>query len=160
LGIILPMVRHQTEIDGILAMVEEVRKEFPVSRFPLKIGTMVETVELANHIPTLHGVDFLTIGSNDLVCDLHQSCREDALYSPEWFQEPDFLETVRAILDQTTLPVFLCGEAANHPESANRLSDLGIHQFCPAPHCLGIYGGQPAGTGTVLRPNPPIPRRQ
>jgi phosphoenolpyruvate-protein kinase (PTS system EI component) len=138
-GIIFPMIRHPREVEILTRMFDEIRRDFPVSPFPVQIGAMVETLDFARHLGTLENVDFLTIGSNDLVCELHHCDRLDGGFSPKWFRESPFLETVKIVLDQTKLPVFVCGEAANDPRSVELLSEVGVRCFCPAVHHLGIF---------------------
>lgn len=139
-GITLPMVRDPGEIAAVREWVKSLHmeKEFPGP----KIGAMVETLAYADHPEGFGDVDYLILGSNDLVAELFGRQREESGFAAEWFRSPAFLRTAARIAEKAEtagIPLFLCGEAANDPATVSALAETGIRNFCPGPSCLGIF---------------------
>jgi phosphotransferase system enzyme I (PtsI) len=138
IGITFPMVEKQGEIDALRAMIDQCRQEIKkresIRPFRFRVGTMVETVSLAQGIPSLQNVDYLTIGTNDLVGGFLKIDRHDDRFTEQCFTDPAFLALVATVIDEAGkkgLPLYLCGEAANSPTAVEAFRRLGISRFCP-----------------------------
>jgi phosphotransferase system enzyme I (PtsP) len=97
----------------------------------LRIGTMVEVPALLFQLPDLlHEVDFVSIGSNDLLQFLFAADRgTPALYDRYDFLSPpvlDVLEHLMIAANAAAVPVSVCGEAASKPLEALVLAALGV----------------------------------
>lgn len=140
LGITLPMVREPGEIAIVRKWVEQALagEDRPGPR----IGAMVETLAYADHPEGFGAVDYLILGSNDLLAELFGRERQEDGFRPEWFRSPEFLRTAGRIAkaaETAGIPLFLCGEAANDPATVGALAEAGIRNFCPNPSSLGIF---------------------
>ncbi len=140
LGITLPMVREPGEITAIREWMKPLMSDIPASA--LKIGAMVETLAYADHPEGFGVVDYLILGSNDLVAELFHREREESGFRAEWFRSPAFLRIAAGIAKKAEtagIPLFLCGEAANDPATVCALAEAGIRNICPGPSCLPIF---------------------
>ncbi len=108
----------------------------------IKLGAMLEVPALVWQLPALMAhVDFVSIGSNDLVqffyaCDRTNSRlagRYDILAPPLL----SFLRRAVEICDGHDVPVSLCGEMAGRPLEAMVLIGLGIRRLSMSPASIG-----------------------
>jgi phosphoenolpyruvate-protein kinase (PTS system EI component) len=143
IGITIPMVSNPAEIIALRDMMdackEEIRQKNPHCAFHVKIGTMVETTALIEHLDHLPTLDYLIVGSNDLVCDRLKISRHSDGFTPKLFIQAKFLTDLKQIVQKTAasqIPIYLCGEAANHIEAIQQIIQIGIHRFCPSPNGL------------------------
>jgi phosphoenolpyruvate-protein kinase (PTS system EI component) len=121
----------------------EINQSLPNANFRFLLGTMVETVSLAKQVSLLKNIDYLVIGSNDLLSELMNINRDNVDFHVDIFFEPAFLNLVESIASAAEilkLPVFLCGEAANHPELIRELMKRKIVNFCPSPQRINADG--------------------
>jgi phosphotransferase system enzyme I (PtsP) len=104
----------------------------------VSVGTMLEVPALALQLPALlPRVDFLSIGSNDLVQFLYASDRSnprlegryDALSAPVLGLLGDIAAQCRA----AGVPLTVCGEMAGDPLAALALLGLGVRRLSMAP---------------------------
>ncbi len=130
LSVMFPMVATVAEFRQARALLlaEAARVERPPER--LRAGAMQEVPSLLWQLPALlREVDFLSVGSNDLMQFLFAADRGtpslagryDALSPPVL----DLLEQVRVRGDAAGLPVSVCGEIASRPLEALALTALG-----------------------------------
>lgn len=148
LGIILPMVRSQIEIDEFSSLLGKAKREMfgpDGEKWPrISLGAMIETREMAEIAGDINGLDFWVIGTNDLCCSLTGRCREDGTIDSEALWDPELIKLIASIAkqaNQTKTPLFLCGEGANSPQAIARYSENGIRAFCPSPAGLSAYSG-------------------
>lgn len=140
LGITIPMVRDLSEIDAIINLIEEckeeIRKESDNRVFHYFIGIMVETTSLIRQLSKLPKLDYILIGSNDLVCDRFRVSRHSKGFTPDLFHRDEFLSLLKEIVEKTdkkNIPLYLCGEAANQSEILRKIIPIGIKRFCVSP---------------------------
>ena len=108
----------------------------------VSVGAMLEVPSLAFQLPALLAkVDFLSVGSNDLMQFLFAQDRGDArmagrydLLSPIVLK---FLQTVVEHCDGAEVPLSLCGEMAGRPLEAMALLGLGFRRISMSPASLG-----------------------
>ena len=153
LRIMLPMVTTVEEVRRANAIVKDVRadlrkREIPVAdRIPH--GIMIEVPAAAVSIDTLlKEVDFISIGSNDLIQYLlavdRNNARVAALSQP---LNPSVLLTVKAVIRAARAarkPVSLCGEMAGSFYCTLVLLGLGLRRFSMARHYV-------TGVGRLIR---------
>ena len=131
LSVMFPMVATVGEFRAAKAlMMAEARRVRP-SPGTLRIGTMLEVPALMWQLPSLlNEVDFVSVGSNDLLQFLFAADRgTPSLYDRYDFLSPpvlDLLEQLLVAARAADVPVSLCGEAASRPLEALVLTALGI----------------------------------
>jgi phosphotransferase system enzyme I (PtsP) len=146
LRIMFPMVATCAEFDEAKAMIERELTALRRRRHKLpdrvEVGTMVEVPSLLFQLDALVSrVDFLSVGSNDLVQFLFAADRGnrrvadrfDALSAP-------VLRALMSIVDRAKAggkPVTLCGELASKPIGALALVALGFRTLSLTPSALG-----------------------
>lgn len=147
-GITIPMVRNPDEVESIrnrlIAIEDEIRKSVPEANFQVKLGAMIETAAMTHGIKKLNHLDFLQVGTNDLLASLLEVSRDSTDFSPDMFFDPLFLRMLKRLIVDAELkqiPVALCGEAANHSVLVPLLIAMGYRRFVPGPSHIGsVYG--------------------
>jgi phosphotransferase system enzyme I (PtsI) len=139
-GITIPMVRSLDEIDfvwrQVVALQDDIRKETPAALFQVQLGAMIETVAITHGIKKMDGLDYLELGTNDLLASLLEVSRDSMAFSTDLFFDPLFLRMLKRLCldaELKRLPMFLCGEAANHPLLVLLLIAMGYRRFVPGP---------------------------
>jgi phosphotransferase system enzyme I (PtsP) len=146
LRVMFPMVAAVHEFDEAKTLVERelthLRRHGHKLPDRVEIGTMIEVPSILFQLDELlDRVDFLSVGSNDLVQFLYAvdrgnarvANRFDALSAP-------VLRALKAIVDRAIAhgkPVSLCGELASQPLGALALIGLGYRSFSVAPSAVG-----------------------
>jgi phosphotransferase system enzyme I (PtsP) len=140
------MVSERAEIDAVRALIdgEVVRATRRGQRVPasLKVGIMIEVPSLLFALDdVMTAVDFVSIGSNDLLQYLYAAdrgnervgARFDALGAP-------FLRALRSVVEagkRHARPVSLCGELGGRPLEAVALVAIGLRSLSMAPASIG-----------------------
>ncbi len=136
--LLFPMISSRDELKAALQVLDECKKELDEEGIPydedLPIGVMVEIPSLAmtiDHIEDL--VDFLSIGTNDLIQYALAVDRTNAeiadLYQPA---HPAILRMLKHILDEGEkydLPVSMCGEMCADLNFVALLLGMGLEHF-------------------------------
>jgi phosphotransferase system, enzyme I, PtsP len=138
LDLMFPMVATVAEFDAAKELVQiEIARERKRGRVlpePVHIGTMMEVPSLYWQLPQLlKRVDFLSIGSNDLLqfffaCDRgnpEMIGRYDALSPPVL----RFFRSIAAECDAANVPLALCGDMASRPLEAMALIGIGFRRL-------------------------------
>jgi phosphotransferase system enzyme I (PtsP) len=105
-------------------------------------GVMLEVPALALQLDKLlKRVDFVSVGSNDLMQFLYATDRGNAHVSERYdILSPfalGFLKSVRDRCDQANVPVSVCGAAAGNPLEAMALVGIGFRRLSMPPPALG-----------------------
>ena len=91
-----------------------------------KIGMMLETKKALESINDFKGVDFISIGTNDLVYELYQ-IRRDKLSRIDYIDKLlDRLKDVVKFVNDNNILLSVCGEIAAITEIATRFYEIGI----------------------------------
>ena len=138
--IMIPMVTTRDEILYIKGLLEEICQS---EQIPMpKLGVMIETPASISLIPYMKGlVDFLSVGSNDLLQFLTAADRNlfslKHIYNPLHPSLIDSLETIRTnyrdLTGKSRLDLSICGEIASNPVMIPLLLALGYRKLSIAP---------------------------
>ena len=146
LDVMFPMVAEVAEFKAARAILENevarmarLGRELPHS---LRVGSMLEVPSLMWQLDSLlPEVDFISVGSNDLVQFLFAvdrgSPRVAGRYDPLSPVVLSFLRSVVARCDDAGVPVSLCGEMAGSPLEAMALIGLGFRTISMPPASVG-----------------------
>ncbi|WP_407852488.1 phosphoenolpyruvate--protein phosphotransferase [Bordetella petrii] len=143
--LLLPMVTHMHEVTAALAAIEAARRELDARGQAyaerLEVGAMVEVPAIAIAIePFAQALDFLSIGTNDLIQYTLAIDRGDhdvaSLYDP---LHPAVLRLVANTINagvRAGKPVAVCGEMAGDARLTRLLLGLGLTEFSMHPQQL------------------------
>lgn len=137
----------------------------------LSVGVIVEVPALLWQLPALlPHVDFLCVGSNDLLQYMFAADRGNALVSPRYDPlAPGFLLMLRELVACCAIaekPLSVCGEMAGRPLEAMALLGIGVRRlsFAPSAHArikrmmrsLPVTKLQEYLSTQLLRPDPSL----
>jgi phosphotransferase system enzyme I (PtsI) len=145
--IMLPLVVTVDEVRETRTLLGEAANELAergvAFRADVPLGVMVETPAAAIACDTLvRDVDFLSIGSNDLVQYTLAVDRGNVNLAPRYTPlHPAVLRLIREVAAtgaQHDLPVAVCGEMASQPLMVFALIGLGVRQLSVSPRAVPI----------------------
>ncbi|HUS97370.1 MAG TPA: phosphoenolpyruvate--protein phosphotransferase, partial [Hyphomicrobiaceae bacterium] len=146
LRVMVPMVTTAQEMDAAKALIETERalltKRGYEAPAEVLVGAMVEVPSILFDINSLLSrVDFISVGSNDLLQFLFAADRANPLvasrYDPLSVSALRVLRDVVTAADKRGVAVTLCGEMAAHPLEAMALIGLGFRSISMAPAAIG-----------------------
>jgi phosphotransferase system enzyme I (PtsP) len=146
LRLMFPMIAMVEEFDQAKALVEveltHLRRHGHKLPERVEIGTMLEVPSLLFQLEELlQRVDFLSVGSNDLMQFLYAADRGNTRVSDRF--DPLSAPVLRALKDiadkalKHGKPVALCGELASQPIGALALAILGYRSLSLSPSAVG-----------------------
>lgn len=143
--IMLPMISGIKEVRRSKELIEQAKQELRTKQIPfdeqVKIGVMIEVPSAAVIADDIaQEVDFLSIGTNDLIQYLLAVDRGNETVS-SLYQEfhPAVVKTIHHIIKAAhrhNKPVSMCGEMAGNPIATLLLLGLGLDEFSVAPIVL------------------------
>ena len=139
--LLIPMLAHAQEIEQTLGLIELARLQLREARQKfdaVKIGGMIEIPAAALALgPFLRRLDFLSIGTNDLIQYTLAIDRTDGavahLYDP---LHPAVLRLMAQTIQsaqRALMPVAVCGEMAGDPKLTKLLLGMGLREFSMHP---------------------------
>ncbi len=143
--ILIPMISHMHEVRAALQAIEAAGRELNARGVPYtrnySVGAMVEIPAMAIAIePFVEALDFLSIGTNDLIQYTLAIDRGDAdvssLYDP---MHPAVLRLIAHTInagERSGKPVAVCGEMAGDARVTRMLLGLGLKEFSMHPQQL------------------------
>ncbi|PMS36455.1 phosphoenolpyruvate--protein phosphotransferase [Trinickia symbiotica] len=143
--ILVPMLAHAQEIDQTLDLIREAKRQLDDAGLAydpgVQVGAMIEIPAAAIALPLfLKRVDFLSIGTNDLIQYTLAIDRADNsvahLYDP---LHPAVLHLIAFTLREAKragMPVSVCGEMAGDPQLTRLLLGMGLTEFSMHPSQL------------------------
>ena len=146
LRVMFPMIAEVGEFDAARKILDDElaghAHEGGKAPETLAVGAMLEVPGLLFQLPALLArVDFLSIGSNDLVQFLFASDRGNPRLADRYDDlSPIVVTVLNTVIDQCAragVPVSLCGEMAGRPIDAMALVGLGFRSLSMAPACIG-----------------------
>jgi phosphotransferase system enzyme I (PtsI) len=146
--ILIPMLASSSEIDQTLTMIARAKESLREQGVPfnpeVQVGGMIEIPAAALAISAfLHKLDFLSVGTNDLIqYTLAVDRSDDAvshLYDP---LHPAVLRLIGLAIGsarKARVPIAVCGEMAGDLQLTRLLLGLGLREFSMHPsHLLGV----------------------
>ena len=146
LKLMFPMIATVEEFDEAKSLVERelthLRRHSHKLPERVEVGTMLEVPSLLYQLDELLGrVDFLSVGSNDLMQFFYAADRGNARVADRFDSiSAPILRAFRAIADmgrKHNKPVTLCGELASKPLGALALVALGYRSLSLSPSAVG-----------------------
>jgi len=143
--IMFPMVSTVTEVRRARAQLEAAKEGLRSRSIPfdeeMKIGVMIEVPSAAIMADAIAAeIDFLSIGTNDLIQYLMAVDRDNAAVADLYQQfNPAVLRTIKTIIDaghRRNVWVGMCGEMAGDPLATILLVGLGLDEFSTVPTTL------------------------
>ncbi len=140
--ILLPMLTTVDEISQARQMIAECRESLRSEGLEidpeLPVGGMIETPAAALNIEAMAAeLDFLSIGTNDLIQYILAIDRQDELvsylYDPAHPAVIELLERIIAAGRRRNMEVIVCGELAGDAHGARLLLGLGVTHFSMPP---------------------------
>ncbi|WP_295487689.1 phosphoenolpyruvate--protein phosphotransferase [Accumulibacter sp.] len=141
-AILLPMIDGMDELRAAKAAIETAKAELVATgqsfNPDIPVGAMIETPSAAIVIEHLADeVDFLSVGSNDLVQFLLAADRirgeTPSTYDPLHPAVIQVLATLARVASSKGKPISLCGEIASDPAFTNLLVGLGFRSLSVSP---------------------------
>jgi phosphotransferase system enzyme I (PtsP) len=146
LRLLLPMVTAVGEVDMARALIDRelelLQRRGMIAPTRVLLGVMIEVPSLLYELDALiPRVDFLSVGSNDLLQYLFAADRNNARVATRYDPlSPAALRALGAIADAAKRhgrPLCLCGEMAGRPLEAMALIGLGYRAISMAPASIG-----------------------
>jgi phosphotransferase system, enzyme I, PtsP len=146
LRIMIPMVSASFEMGAISALVEKekafLKKHGHVLPTSILLGAMMEVPALLFELDAfLPRVDFVSVGSNDLMQFMFASDRTNARVASRFdVLSPAPLRALKTLVKAAKkykVPVTVCGEMAGRPIEAMTLIGLGLRSISMAPASIG-----------------------
>jgi phosphotransferase system enzyme I (PtsI) len=143
--LLIPMLAHAHEIDQTLVVIEQAKQQLRDGRHKfdenIEVGGMIEIPAAAMALgPFIKRLDFLSIGTNDLIQYTLAIDRTDEavahLYDP---LHPAVLRLIYQTIQvgqKAGLSVSVCGEMAGDPMMTRLLLGMGLRQFSMHPSQL------------------------
>ncbi|MDP1734953.1 MAG: phosphoenolpyruvate--protein phosphotransferase [Sulfuritalea sp.] len=142
--LLIPMLAHAVEIEQTLSLIELARMQLRESRQKfdaVEVGGMIEIPAAALALgPFLRRLEFLSIGTNDLIQYTLAIDRTDGsvahLYDP---LHPAVLKLISQTIQSAQrvgTPVAVCGEMAGDPKLTKLLLGMGLREFSMHPSQL------------------------
>ena len=127
--LLLPLVETAQQVRTVRSLLRTMLGE----RRPVLLGAMIETPTAARRAKEIAlEVDFLSIGTNDLVASTLTLRRELPLASAATAADPAVLAHVAAVVEaarEVGITVEVCGEAAGIPELVALFVGLGVDEL-------------------------------
>ena len=144
LSILLPMVTHAGDVLAARAHLDAVKEELREDGVPfnpeVKLGAMIEIPSAALNVGRiLEGVDFVSLGTNDLLQYLTASDRDNPEVAAYQDLEHSGLgHLLEVVMSQARAlgreeDVRVCGELASDPEGVVLLARAGVRSMSIAP---------------------------
>lgn len=128
LRIMFPMVESHEEYIKLKEIALNINKEYGNKN--IEIGIMLETKKALENIKLFKDVDFISIGTNDLVDQLY-GIKRDSLTDYKLYIDKliDDIKPVLEFSNENNIELCVCGAIAGVPNGLKRLIELGIKSY-------------------------------
>lgn len=141
LGIAFPMVDCVEEVREAKRLISKVKQKLSEEGRPvrekIRIGAFIETRQGADNLESiLREVNFISIGTNDLLNQVMGIDRKESTYEQGEFLHPKFLRLLKHCIDKArknNKSVSICGEMISNRSSLALLLGLGANEFSVNP---------------------------
>ena len=124
-----PMIETEDEFLYLKNWVLRIKEEIN-DKSVIKIGMMLETKKAVHDIESFEGVDFMSLGTNDLTKELYNISREEQTnYSLYIVDLLKVLKRIAKSCAKKNIELSICGELAGIKEVAVMLYKCGIRRF-------------------------------
>jgi len=146
LSLMFPMIAEVNEFDYARRLLDkELEREIRLggaSPKSIRVGAMLEVPALLFQLQALLSrVDFVSVGTNDLIQFLFASDRANYRISEQYdVLSPVVLNLLKTVVQQgqaANVPVNLCGEMASHPLDVMALLGIGFRSISVSPPAVG-----------------------
>jgi len=146
LSVMFPMIATVAEFERAKALLDrELRRRGDLGESlpeAVRVGAMLEVPALMWQLPALlESVDFISVGTNDLVQFLFASDRANTIVSKRYgVLHPAVLALFRQLVEACEahdVPLTVCGEAAGETVEAMALAGVGVRSLSMPPSRLG-----------------------
>lgn len=137
--IMFPMISSYTQFVFLRNWVLEIKEKVnPNSK--VKIGMMLETKEALDRIKDFKDVDFISVGTNDLVLSIYHIKRNEQKEKMEKYLN-NLLLKMKAVVEfckQNNIFLSICGELAAIPEALKEFMQDGVTNFSVASSAIRV----------------------
>lgn len=130
LNVIIPMIKDVCEYQVVKDNLKALKEELDLIRETPKLGIMLETKAALNNISDFQEVDFINVGTNDLIKDLYKIDREQLANSEKYTQKIiKELKNVKIFSLENNIPCFYCGDLVSTKSGLLKLLHKGEKRF-------------------------------
>lgn len=137
--IMFPMIENYDEFVFLKRWVLNIKKIIN-NNSQIKIGMMLETKNALEHIHDFKDVDFISIGTNDLIFSVYKIGRDNQKNQLNDYLEDlaNRLKNVVEFCENNNIELSVCGELASISHSLRKLMQIGIKNFSVAAHVVKL----------------------
>lgn len=132
-SVMFPMIRTYEEFKYLKDWVYKIKRKENNNSY-IKVGMMIETKEALNSLSDFKDIDFMSIGTNDLTCELYGIKRDEVLNHNDFID--DLMIQIKKISDHCKLyniGLSICGELASCGDVLEKLYNANIRKFSVSP---------------------------
>lgn len=137
--IMFPMIYSAEEFDFLKRWVLQIQKEMKDTSF-IQFGIMLETQEALTQIETFTDVDFISIGTNDLVLSIYHIHRDDQTTVLKEYLT-DLICKLKHVVEfcqEKKIGLSICGELAAIGPALREFIKIGFRSFSVAPPAVKV----------------------
>lgn len=130
LNITIPMIKDVSEYEAVKDYLKSLKDELTLIREIPKLGIMLETKEALNNISKFGDVDYISVGTNDLIKELYKIDREQLTNSENYTKKIiNELKNVKSFSLENNIPYLYCGDLVSTKTGLIKLLNKGEKDF-------------------------------
>lgn len=130
LNITIPMIKDVSEYEAVKDYLKSLKDELTLIREIPKLGIMLETKEALNNISKFGDVDYISVGTNDLIKELYKIDREQLTNSENYTKKIiNELKNVKSFSLKNNIPYLYCGDLVSTKAGLIKLLNKGEKDF-------------------------------
>lgn len=129
--IMFPMITSHSDFSFLKNWVVQIKRSLNIKSY-IEIGMMLETKEAMENINDFKDVDFISIGTNDLVLSIYHINRDiqDVKMQQYLKDLAGKIKNVVEFCEENKIDLSICGELAAIPQALNTFIKIGVKNFC------------------------------